>query len=614
MMDNLFYLFSRLFGGLIPILVIVGIIWAIVVLLRRRKGGEEPLDPGIGTLRRVYYYGLSFVALMVAATGVILLVDFAADGLLGPQVLSGGETGLALGLALTLVGTPIWLLHWKLADRAIQQFPSETHALSRKVYVYLVLGTSAALVAFGLVGLIRWLLGADNFDGLHLGFLLVWGGIWAFHWRLEDMVGQPTETTRSVRSLYVYITSLYSLSMLVVGIGVILWQLLREAYEVLFVTEILFSTSATLWSDTLRTGLAIALVGGGFWWWHWHRVARGDQSSVLRQVYLYLFAILGGAAATVVSLSIILFGVLLWLIGVPDAAGAAAHFRFLPGTIATLVSGVGVWGYHWAVVQRESRLAPEGFVAAQRVYRYLVASVGLATLAVGLVFVFSVVVDLLVPEAGRKLAGDGGVGNDLALAVTLIVVGGPLWGFYWFGAQRAAEAGGPEERGVLSRRVFIYGIFGVAILFALGNLITLLFMFFSDLLEGQLSVRVLQDTRWSIGMLLMAGAISSYYWLVLQEDRRSMPPPEEAPTETPAVGKSIISLASAAAQPQVRRLESRLGLSTRRWQRLDSEAGAPSLSEDELSAIAERIAQAPGDQVLLAMDSSGVRVVPYQEI
>lgn len=602
----------RIFEILIPILVIVGIIWLVVALVRRRREGEEPLDPGIGTLKRVYYYGLSFVALMVAAGGIVLLVDFAADGLLGAQVLSGGEAKLALGLALTLVGTPIWFFHWRLADRAVRQFPTETHALARKVYGYLVLGISAALVAFGLVGLLRWLLGADNFDGLHLAFPLVWGGIWAFHWRLEDLVGQAPEPARSVRGLYVYITSLYGLSMLVVGMAVILWRLLREAYDALFLTEMLFSSSATLWSDTLGTGIAIALVGGGFWWWHWHRVAREDLSSVLRQVYLYLFAILGGAATVVISASIILFGVLQWLIGVPDAAAAVAHFRFLPGAIAALVSGVALWGYHRAVVHSQSQLEPEGLLGAGRVYRYLVASLGLATLAVGLVIVFSVVVDLLVPEAGLRLAGDGGGRNALSLAITLIAVGGPLWGFHWFGAQREAETGGMEERGVLSRRVFIYGILGVAVLFTLGNLVALLFMFLSSLLEGRLSVQALQDARWSIGMLLMAGVISAYYWLVLQEDRRLMPS-AEGPGAPPVV-KAIISLASEAAQPQVRQLEARLGYSIRRWQRLDSPSGAPSLSEDELNAIGERIAQAPGNRVLLSIDASGVRVIPYQEL
>ena len=613
-MGEQFYLSIIIVGVLLPLLVIGGIIWAIVVLVRRRKGGEEFPDPGIGTLKRVYYYGLSFVALMVTASGVILLLDFILDGLFGPRVLSGGETKLALGLALALVGAPIWFFHWRLADRAIQQFPTEAQAFGRQVYLYLVIAVSAALAAYELVELLRWMLGAEKFDGLQLAFPLVWGGIWAFHWRLESRRGQPGETARPVRGLYVYVTSLYSLSMLVGGVGVILWGLLREAYEALFVTEILLSTSVNLWTDTLRTGVAVALVGGAFWWWHWHRVAHEDTASVLRQVYLYLFAILGGAAAVVISLSAILFGVLQWLIGVPDAAGAAAHFRFFPGALATVVSGVGVWGYHWAVMQRESRLAIEGFVAAQRVYRYLVAALGLVTLAVGLVILFSVLVDLLVPEAGRKLAGDTGARIVLTLAITLTVVGGPLWGFYWFGAQRQAEAGRPEERGMLSRRVFIYGIFGVAVLFSLGNLVFLLFKFLNGLLEGELSVRLLQDTRVSIGMLLMAGVISAYYWLVLQEDRRSMPAPEDAPTTAPAVRKSIISLASEAAQPQVRQLESRLGVSLRRWQRLDSDAGVPSLSEDELSVIEERIAQAPGDRVLLTWEASGIRVVPYQEL
>ena len=172
-MDNLFYLFPSIFGGLLPILVIGGIIWAIVVLMRRRKGGEEFPDPGIGTLKRVYYYGLSFVALMVAATGVILLVDVTLDGLFGPQVLSGGTTKLAWGLALTLVGAPIWYFHWRLADRAIQQFPTEAQALARQVYLYLVLAVSAALAAYELVELLRWAeFGFPPGLGRHLGLPL----------------------------------------------------------------------------------------------------------------------------------------------------------------------------------------------------------------------------------------------------------------------------------------------------------------------------------------------------------------------------------------------------------------------------------------------------------
>ena len=595
----------------IPLLVIVGIIAAIVAAVRRRSGAEE--EPGIGTLRRLYYYGLSFVALMVAATGIILLVDYVADRLFGPKVLADGEIQLALGLALTLVGTPIWFLHWVLAQRAIRQFLGETRGLSRRVYLYLVLGISGVLAAVGLVSLLRWLLGDGSFNGTHLAFPLVWGGLWAFHWRVEDLEGQTTELARSVRRLYVYVTSLYGLGMLTTGVGIIVAQLFQEGYGALFATEFLLPSRETLWSDTTRIGIAVALVGGVYWWWHWHRVYRGDTESVLRQVYLYLFAILGGAIAVVVSLSILLFGVLQWLIGQPDVTGASAHFQFLPSVMAAVVTGAWVWGYHWAVVRQEAPIVVGGMLAARRVYHYLVAALGLGTLAAGLAILFPVVLGVLVPEARERLTGTDWWRNPLTLALTLLVVGTPLWRFYWFGAQREMKAGGTEERTALSRRVFIYGVFCIAILVTLGNLSALLFMFLRDLLEGELSTQVLRDAKWSIGMLVMAGTISVYYWLVLQEDRRAVPATVEAPTGAPPVRKVIIALASEASQPFVQRLEARLGMPVRLWRRLDPVVGVPAVSEEELSLTQGRIAEAPGDHILLTVDASGVRVIPYQE-
>ena len=149
----------------LPLLVIVAIIAAIVVLVRRHSGVED--EPGIGTLRRLYYYGLAFVALMVSASGAVMLVDYVSDSFGGPEILSRGATQLAMAIALTVVATPIWLFHWILAQRAISRFPSEIRAVSRKVYLTVVLGVSAALGAFGLISLLRWLFGGDSFNGLH---------------------------------------------------------------------------------------------------------------------------------------------------------------------------------------------------------------------------------------------------------------------------------------------------------------------------------------------------------------------------------------------------------------------------------------------------------------
>ena len=604
-----------LFAGLIPLLVIAGIITAIDMLVRRR--GQDAHDTGIGSLKRLYYYGLSFVALGVSAPGLILLIDFLFDSLIGPSALSRGQDQLALGLALTIVGTPVWFLHWRLALNSVEKFPAEAQAFSRQVYIYLVLGLTAALCSFGLVSLLRWLLGSGDFNGFNIAFPLVWAGIWGYHWHVQNLNVQRTRIGATVRRVYVYITSLYSLFMLVFGVAIVIWRPLKEAYAALFTTQLLLSGDvgfwASLWTDTTRTGVAILIVGGGLWWWHWHRAAKGDTDSMLRRVYLYLFAVLGGAATVVVTLSMVLFDVLQWLIGQPGFMTVGGHFRDLPGMIAALVPGAALWGYHWAQVQQESLLSAEKWQSARRVYRYLVAALSLVTLSVGLVMVFLVAMGVLLPEGGSQLLDAQWWRNPMVLGVTLMAVGTPMWSYHWFGVQRQVATGVIEERTAQSRRVFIYGVFGVATLMVLGNLSALLFMFLRDLLEAELSLQLLQDARWSIGTLLMAGAISAYHWLILQEDRRGIPAWKETPASQVPVSKDLIAVAPDTAEDLLQRLESRLGVPIRVWRRLEV-GDTPSLTDGELDAVRVEIINAPGNRALLIVDTSGVRVLPYAEI
>ena len=599
-------------GSFFQLLVLVAIIAAVVMFVRRRREGTGD-DPGIGTLRRLYYYGFSFVALMFSAGGAVMLVDYVADSFGGRQILSRGESQLALALAITIVGTPIWLFHWWLAHQAVSRFPSETRAVSRKVYLSLVLGVSAALGAFGLVSLLGWLLGADSFNGLHLAFPLVWGGVWGLHWYIDSQEVPRTEEADSVRRVYVYGTSLYGVVMLLVGLGVILRRLAGEAYDAIFATQVLLPGEGSLWNDTTQTALALFLVGGVFWWWHWHRVSRGDLDSALRQVYLHFFAILGGAATVVATLSILLFRIIQWALGEADAAGSAEQFRFLPAALAALISGGALWGYHWAVVRQESATGVVRSPASRQVYRYLLSALGLGTLAAGLIILFGIVIGVIVPQSGQELLRADWWRNPLASSATLLLVGVPLWGIYWFGVQRDAGAG-LLERSALSRRVFIYLVMGASVLAALGNFSALLFMFFRDVLEGQLSAQLVQDAKWSIGVLLTAGAVSVYYWLVLGEDRRAMPAPEEPAAEALPVRKAVTALATESAQPLLRRMEAQLGVPVRLWQRLDPDTEVPSLTDEELRATRERIAEAPSDRVLLTIDASGIRVVPYREV
>ena len=605
-----------IFGSLFQLLVLAGIVAAIVMVIRRRSGNG--VDPGIGTLKRLYFYSISFAALMASASGSFLLIDWAGDVLLGRDVIARGQTQLALALALTLVGFPIWLVHWYMIRRALRQVPWEAQAVARRGYLHLVLAVSAAVSAVGFVSLFRWWIGAAEFDGLHIALPVVSGVVWAFHWRQVDIEKQGYPKDDFFAPAYIYAVSLAGLVMLLVGMGVMWQRVFQLAYDTLFATRLLVADGPGLWNDVMGTALAVAVTGGVLWWWHWHRAARPPRSSTasdLRQVYLDMFAVLAGSATVVVSLSIVLFRLLTWALGQPDLSGADGHFRFLPAALSALIAGGGLWGYHWAVVQQES-IATGSLPASRRAYRYLVAAVALAALSVGLVALFGVGAGFILPLGGEELAGTRWWSGQLALALTLLFVGVPLWAYHWFGAQREAAGRGVQEYAAWPRRVFVYFVFGVTVLIALGSSIGLLFLVLRDLLEGNLSIAILQNAKLPLGMAIMAGAVGFYHWLVLQEDRRVLAEDTaDAPGETdvlPSVAKDVIAVASGPSEPVIRRLEARLGSPIRIWLRLDEGETAPSLTGEQLDDVQRRIAEAPGDSILLTLDSSGINVVPYR--
>ncbi len=598
---------------LLPLGVLAAIVIVVVALFRRAGDRTDLDDPGIGSLKRLYYYLLGFAALAVASAGVTLLVRGLLEVIAGERVIAGGEAELALALALTLVGTPLWLYLWSLAQRSLREHPVEAGTLGRKLYVYLVLGWAAGIAAGGLVSLLMNVFSTDDdFSPGQLALPLVMGGVWWFHWRSEAVEGQPTEAALLVRRLYVYITGAYGLALLAIGGGLILAGVFTSAYDALVGTLLVSPGGAPIWNPDVRAGAPMAIVGAIWWWWHWLRVADADEQSAPRQIYLYLYTVLGGAVTVVVSFSVAMDGLLLWVMGAADVSAAAVHFRFLPADLAGLAVGGGLWGYHAAVIHQETGVLDGGQTAARRVYRYLVAALGLGVMAAGLVLLIGVAVGTLAPQTGDTLAGRDWWKQPMSWSLTLTLVGALIWGFYWWVIQRTVAvsppAGADEERDSQSRRTFIYGVFGAAVLIVLGNLSALLFVVFRDLLEGELGASALQGGKWSIGALLMAGAIGVYHWLIARQDREAgAGKPREAVARP---RRKSVTVAAGAADP-VRRIEARLGYRVRWWRTTDA-AEASGLPEADVDGLAEQINAAPGDNVLVMVDASGARVLPYE--
>jgi hypothetical protein len=595
-------------------LLVVGIIIAIVVLVRRQHRGERETvgEPGLGTVRRLYYYVIAFVALMLAGNGAALLISYGIDS--AASALTRSQTQLPLGLALTLVGTPMWLLFRALAQRSVQQFPTEVRSLTRKVYIYLVLIVSLALAVLGLQVLLRWAMGGIGLEGNAISWPVVWGALFAFHWGLESREGVHTELTRSLRRLYVYLVAFAGLLMLSSSGGVLLERVFRLAYHAIFEATGRLLPYGPFWDDPVKEWVSSVIVGGLIWAWYWFYVVRGDLKSVLRHVYLY-FAVVGGTITTGASLSVLLYGVLRWIIGGTTMPAAVLHFEFFPAALSPLFIGVALWGYHWAVLRSETQVFPDMLRAARRSYRYMMAAIGLVTLAAGLVFLFSLFIDLVAPQAREPLVEGDWWRRSLAVAVTTLLVGTPLWGIYWSGAQREAMARGAEEREALSRRVFLYAVFGAAVLAAVGSLSFVLYSVFQPLLGESTGASALGDLKWGLGILLTTGAVGMYYWLVLREDHRTaiaIPRVAEAP-QPARVHKQVIALAPAEARQWVSTLEARLGYRIDVWTRLGATEGVFTPTDEDLAATEERIEQAPGDRVLLTIEPSGVHVIPFED-
>jgi hypothetical protein len=596
---------------LLVLLVIIGGIVAAVVAWRRREGDLEPeteADRGIGTVRRLYFYVGTFAYMMVASVGVVLVARYVLDELFGPPVLLRGETQLALGVALAAIWTPIWAWHRLRVQRFAEEEPTERRSILRKLYVYVTLGVTAALVAHASVELLRWVLGAKSFSGYPVAALVIWGGLWVFHWMAESAEGQPTDETRTVRRVYLYATSTYSLTMLAVGLALAIYLVLREAYEGLFSVPMLLQEEEPLWGDLMKNSLSVALVGAGLWAWHWLYAARRDAESALRQFYSYAFAILGGVITTLVATGVIAYGVLVWLIGVPEEASAAAHFRFLAGALSPLIIGMGLWLYHWQLVQRE-HAAAEQLPAARRIYAYVMAALGLGALGASIIVLVPTVIAMGVTSAREVLVDNDWWRNRIALVITLALVGGPVWGYYWFSMERRVTASGPEERASLPRRVLVYGVLGVGTLAILGNISYLLFVFLNALLEGTLSLALLRDAKWSIGVVAAAALFVPYYWLILRADRLALPEPVAQPS---VERKSVTVLIAEGGGPFVGQLETALRGKVRVLHRADPDVGLPELSAEELQCLERSIAEAAGSRVLLVADATGIQVYSYR--
>jgi uncharacterized membrane protein len=563
----------------------------------------------MSTAKRVYFYLVYFIALGMFAAGVSILLGVCFDVITKyPALQIGAQTfsrqALSLGLAMLVIGGVLWFLFWRAIQRNVPGNPDEIGSAIRKLFMNLILAASALVGLFAAVGFLRWLMAGvllDQFPSGGLARLIVTGVIWYYHWRVTEKEGQPSPEAKTLRRWYVYLLSGWGL----VALSVNLVGLVNTAVLHLPVwgTTII---PGKLWSSSVHSNLGWILLGGAVWAFHWFRMARGDSDSTLRQVYLYLLAILGGSIAGLVALTTSLFKVFRFALGTLSTP-TNTYFQFLGWTVPTILVAAAIWAYHQRVTQEEAVQVQER-LSARRVHSYLMSFIGLGTLIAGLIILFGILLEVPIHAASIEpmVVTSGWWRNQLSVCLALLVVATPIWLYYWNRVLQMT-AGGVAERRARSRRIFLYIVVGAAVVTLAADLVNIVYQLLNGILQGTFGADVLRHSKWSLQTLVVAVPVLMYHWQILRQDQR-------LGAEAAAVQKTVTVLVSDRAAGLVSQIEEKLGYKVHTLRYLGQmPEDFPALSDEEVSRLAGDIQAAPSTKVMLVAAGGKILVLPYQE-
>jgi preprotein translocase subunit Sss1 len=560
---------STLITLAIPILLVV----LIVRTIRGRTTSRSPTEPAGTMARRLIQYAALFGALMISAAGIIGLLQAALET--DPTV-ARDASDVAVPISLTLVGIPLFLGLATWTRRRLDD-PSERDSVGWLLYLTVTL--IVALVA-GIITLssgLTWLIGGDG-DAATLAAAGVWISIWVSHWWLGGRY-PPADGLRFQRLTGSLIT-LWTAAAAAIGLGSsMLTRLYDEAYR-----ETMVATTG----DDLRRLAPIVAVAALAWWWYWLRHAVHDKRTNLWHAYVLLGGVLPGLMITLVAVGIGVFAVLEWAFGAPEGS-TADHFSVLAAAFSAAVVGGSVLAYHRSLIRRVGAGARSEVV---RVYEYLVAATGLAATAVGIAMLIVAFIQAIVPDA---VAETGTAGDAVLLAVTLLLIGAPVWARSWSRVQRLARKES-DEASSPSRRIYLIGLFGVGGLTAIISLIVILAISIEDILEGTAGWETLFAIRVPLALLLTVGVIAGYHWLVFRRDRAMT---REVPEEPRLHIRSVLVVGSDA--PELRQaLAEATHARIQVWQRLDN--GHATVDADDVAA---RVVQVDAESVMVVIEPDG---------
>ena len=474
------------------------------------------------TIRRLYFYLIALIGVETVIWGSIYLArTMVKTGVVVPQT-----SDMAGGFSLVLVGLPIFLVHWLVAQRDAARDEEERTARIRALFLYAIrFSTLVAIVQSELAIINRltlqmvqlspnqaWIGGSDSLaDNLIImGINAVALVYFELTLRADWKKGQTGPAFPETRRLFRYLWMLYTLGITVVGVQQIFFALFSSLGPMAVASEV-----------NLANAIATTLSGAPLWAWMWvfiqQRLEENDENqSLLRLVVLHILSLVS-AITTLAATFILLKDLGIWLTGESNTAAVfiADHNIALSLLLVSLV----VWIYFERHLFTQIYREPDPIRQAglRRFYHYLLAAVGFGFLFSGMFWLGRVLIDLALNHLGSQALREGLNGSAASMLSGLA-----FWLKRWMDAQ--AEANQPGESGDHARRsivrkVALYLAVFSGVVGVMGAAGTLLCLLINTALGGQEDNFTL-DLCYSLEILVVVALWLGYYLATLLQDGR----------------------------------------------------------------------------------------------
>ncbi len=567
-------MFGPILGFILPIALIIGLIRAFQG--RKDFSGEAPTI----SVRRFFHYvvllGLAIITFLGLA-GLIAQVLPESDTLV-----RRGSSAEAQALAFTIIGGPLYVAMVFWTKRRLEADPNEAESLGWVLYLTAIQLVGIAVVMTVGVRIVDWAIADGDLDTTDVAHGAVWLVSWIAHWIVAKRAISPVRM-----NAHLIAGSVAGLAVLVTGIAMALSAALEFLYTELFDVVLIRDLD-----DALLDTVSLVAVGAVTWLWYWLLNGTRAERTTLWNAFVLLVGVLGGMLTTLVAVGVLIAMALQWLIG--DVGSTARHFDVYPNAVTALLLGTAAWVYHRAVISTGERSD------VHRTYEYLITGVGVLSVAAGIGTTVVALLDAATESSGELLLTSSEE-RALVVAITLLLIGVPLWWYAWRRIRRRIRIDPDIEVRSTVRRIYLFALIGLGAVTAIVSLIVLVYTVLQDALDGNLGTDSIRDAEASIGVLLAALAVTGYHWTVYQEDRAKYP--DEA-----SVKLREVVYVGVDGRDMVRAIANATGARVHVWNRGDEVGASPVPIE-----VVEALGRLDEERVLVIQKARGsFEVIPLR--